>query len=51
MKSSSLMSSDLKSQVSEVIGSCNSLGITVEGKKAKDVIKELKEGNFDSQLS
>ncbi|MFH1663388.1 MAG: 50S ribosomal protein L11 [archaeon] len=51
MKASSLRSYKLKSQVSEVMGSCNSLGITVEGMKAKDAIKELNEGKFDSKLN
>jgi len=51
MKASNLSSYNLKAQVSEIIGSCNSLGITVEGKKAKDLVKDLKEGKFDSKLN
>jgi large subunit ribosomal protein L11 len=51
MKASNLSSSNLKAQVSEVMGSCNSLGITVEGKRAKEAITDLQEGKFDSKLS
>jgi large subunit ribosomal protein L11 len=51
MKSSSLSSYNLKAQVSEVMGSCNSLGVTVEGKRGKEAIKDLKQGKFDSKLS
>ncbi|MBU2100507.1 50S ribosomal protein L11, partial [Candidatus Micrarchaeota archaeon] len=50
MKASNLSSYKLKSQVSEVMGSCNSLGITVEGKRAKEAIADLKSGLFDSKL-
>ncbi len=51
MKASDLSSYKLKSQVSEIMGSCNSLGITIEDKKAKDAIKDLQEGKFDSKLN
>ncbi|PIN98846.1 MAG: 50S ribosomal protein L11 [Candidatus Diapherotrites archaeon CG10_big_fil_rev_8_21_14_0_10_31_34] len=51
MKATDLNSSKLKSQVCEVLGSCNSLGITVEGKTAKQMIAEIKQGSFDSQLN
>jgi len=50
MKASHLGSYKLKAQVSEIIGSCNSLGITVEGKKAKEAIKDLQQGKFDSKI-
>ena len=50
MKALNLSSSNLKAQVSEVMGSCNSLGITVEGKRAKEAIADLKSGLFDSKL-
>ena len=50
MKASHLGSYKLKAQVSEIIGSCNSLGVTVEGKKAKEAIKDLQQGKFDSKI-
>ncbi len=51
MKAPDLTSFDLKSQVCEILGSCNSLGITVEGKTGKEMIAEVKAGKFDSQLN
>lgn len=38
----------LKDTVKEVLGSCVSMGINVDGKKARDVIKEVDEGMHDS---
>jgi len=51
MKATDLNSSNLKSQVCEILGSCNSLGVTVEGKTGKEMIAEVKQGKFDSQLN
>lgn len=48
-KSNSL-GKDLRSVVNEVLGSCVSMGITVSGKHAKALIKEIKEGRHDSLL-
>ena len=48
-KSNSLGKS-LKDTVKEVLGSCVSMGVNVDGKKARDVIAEVDNGNFDSQL-
>lgn len=50
MKSENLNSSELKKQAREIIGTCNSMGITVEGKHAKEVQKEVDEGKYDSVL-
>ena len=41
---------DLKTGLLQVIGSCLSMGVTVEGKNAKEMQKEVKEGKFDSQI-
>ncbi len=38
----------LKSTVKEVCGSCVSIGITVDGKNAKEVIKEIDAGKHES---
>ena len=51
MKASSLSSYKIKSQLSEIMGTCNSLGVTIDGKEAKEAIKDLKEGKYDSQLN
>tara|TARA_Y100000034_G_C6891059_1_gene409907 strand:+ start:412 stop:1068 length:657 start_codon:yes stop_codon:yes gene_type:complete len=51
MKESSILHNSLKSVVKTVIGSCNALGILVEGKEARDVNKEVDEGNFDKEIN
>jgi len=47
IKSPSLLASNLKAAVKEILGSCVSIGVTVEGKDPKDVQKELEEGVYD----
>lgn len=42
---------DLKAVVREVIGSCISMGISVENRDPRDVQKEVAEGKWDSVLS
>ena len=48
MKLDGLTSYSLKSAAREVIGTCNSMGVSIDGKKAKDVQREFDAGNFDS---
>ena len=50
MKKDSLMGKDQKHRAKEVIGTCVSCGITVEGKDAKTMQKEIKEGKWDAKL-
>ncbi|MCU0861024.1 MAG: 50S ribosomal protein L11 [Methanomassiliicoccales archaeon] len=50
MKGDSLMGKNLKMQVLEVVGVCVSTGINVEGKDAKVMQKEIKEGKWDAKL-
>ena len=45
-----LMSTELKSSVKEVLGTAVSLGISVDGKKARDVINEVNNGKFDDMI-
>lgn len=40
----------LKSQVLQVLGTCISMGVTIEGKSAKEVSYELKSGALDKKL-
>ncbi len=42
---------DLKSKVKEVLGSCVSLGILVNGKDPRDVQKEIDQGLYDNKIS
>ena len=49
-KSGASLTKDLKAGVSEVLGTCLSLGVTVDGKDPRAVRKDLKAGKFDSLL-
>ncbi|MFQ5909264.1 MAG: 50S ribosomal protein L11 [Thermoplasmata archaeon] len=50
MKKSSMLGAKEKERVLEIIGSCVSMGVTVEGKDPKEMQKEVKEGVFDGVL-
>ena len=50
MKKDVMLANSLKTAVIEVIGVCQSAGITVEGKKPKEMIKDIKDGKHDSRL-
>jgi large subunit ribosomal protein L11 len=51
MKQESLLAKDLKAAVKLVVGTCNSVtGLQVEGKRPKDIIKEINEGKYDNLL-
>lgn len=51
MKLDNLASYKIKSAVKEVMGACDSMGVTVEGLRAKEAQKLVDEGKYDSQLS
>jgi large subunit ribosomal protein L11 len=50
MKTPELLSPNLKMAVKEIIGTCVSMGVTVESKDPKDVQKEVNEGKYDDLL-
>ncbi|HNT07829.1 50S ribosomal protein L11 [Methanoculleus sp.] len=50
MKFDGMLSYDLKSAVKEVLGTCVSVGVTVEGQKPRDVIRAINDGTYDSVL-
>lgn len=50
MKAEAIGSTTIKSMAREVIGTCNSMSITIEGKKAKEIQKEIQEGKWDKVL-
>jgi len=50
IKGAELLSTSLKASVKEVLGSCVSMGVTVEGKDPKEVQKEIEEGKHDQLL-
>jgi len=51
MKETGSLVRSLKNGAKEVLGTCVSLGITVEGKDAREAIKRVDKGEFDSVLS
>ncbi len=50
MKQNNLLGKSLKQKTKEIIGTCTSMGVTVEGKKPKDIQKRIDEGEFDSKF-
>ena len=50
MKENNLLGKGLKEKVKEIIGTCNSMGILVEGKPAVETIKDVNEGKFDKEI-
>jgi large subunit ribosomal protein L11 len=50
MKHDNLLGRELKQKTKEVIGTCVSLGVTVEGKKPQEIQKMIDEGEFDSKF-
>jgi large subunit ribosomal protein L11 len=51
MKLDGMLSYELKTAVKEVVGTCRSMGVTVDGRKPSEVIAEINEGKFDSALA
>jgi large subunit ribosomal protein L11 len=49
-KKAGLYAATLKSAAREVLGTCVSMGLTVDGKPAKDVEAAIKGGEYDAQL-
>ncbi len=50
MKEGDLLGKDLKAKIKEVIGTCNSMGILVEGVPARDAIGKVNAGDFDKEI-
>ncbi|MDD4255778.1 MAG: 50S ribosomal protein L11 [Methanofollis sp.] len=50
MKFDDMLSYRLKSAVKEVVGTCVSIGVTVEGRKPKEMLAAIDAGEFDSML-
>ena len=51
MKEDSLLGSDLKAKVKEIVGTCQSMGVMVEGKSAQEALKAIDAGEFDTKIS
>ncbi len=50
VKRTEILARSLKAAVKEVLGSCVSMGVTVEGKDPKDVQGEIDQGKYDELL-
>lgn len=50
MKEDALLGKDNFSRVKEVCGTCNSMGVMVEGKPASETIKDINEGKFKKEI-
>ncbi len=51
MKADVMQGKSLKSRVAGVVGTCTSMGVTVDGKPAKEMSKEIHAGKHDKQLA
>lgn len=51
MKAEGMQGKTVKARVLEVVGTCVSMGVTVEGKPAKEFAAEIRAGKHDRQLA
>jgi len=51
IKHQELLAKTLKTAAKEVLGSCVSIGVTVEGRDPREVQREIDEGKYDETLS
>lgn len=51
MKQDSMLTNNFKSVVKSMIGSCNSLGILIEGKTSKEVNQDIDAGKYDDEIN
>jgi len=51
MKMENMLSYNLKEAAKEVMGTCVSVGVTIEGKSAKEAIAAVNAGEWDKQLA
>ncbi|MBI2103140.1 50S ribosomal protein L11 [Candidatus Woesearchaeota archaeon] len=50
IKESALLGKDLKMKVREVVGTCQSMGVLVEGMSAQEALTAIAEGKFDAKI-
>jgi large subunit ribosomal protein L11 len=50
MKVSKLTSTELIKAAREIIGTCNSMGVSIEGIPAKEMQKKFEAGEYNSQF-
>jgi len=47
VKMEKMLANSLKNACKEVVGTCQSMGVTIDGKMPKEVMKEIEEGKYD----
>ena len=47
MKKNDLLGKDLRAKAKEIIGTCISMGVTIDGMKGKEIIKKIEEGEYE----
>ena len=50
-KQNNMLVNSLKAAVKNIVGSCNSLGILIEGKIGKEINKDIDQGIYDKQIN
>ena len=50
MKESSLTGKTVKDRVKEIIGTCRSMGVTIEGMRSIEMIEAINAGKYDSKM-
>ncbi len=50
MKEDALLGRDLKNKVKEIIGTCHSMGILVEGLPGREALRAVEAGKFDTEI-
>jgi len=51
MKFDNLLGRDLKHKTKEIIGTCRSMGVTVEGKSPSEIQKAIDDGEYDAKFA
>ncbi|MBI2661116.1 50S ribosomal protein L11 [Candidatus Woesearchaeota archaeon] len=50
MKEDATLGKNLKQKVKEIVGTCQSMGILVEGKPARETMRDIEAGKFDEEI-
>lgn len=50
-KRAGIYAASLKTAVSEVLGTCQSAGVTVDGRPAGEVQQAIRDGEYDAQVA
>lgn len=51
MKQDALSGKTIKDRVKEIIGTCRSMGVTIEGKKSAEMVIAINNGEYDSKFN